>query len=410
MWYTEPGAVTAAIREHGSLRAAARAHGLHHSTLSKWARRTSGDTHDTNASSVPGTTTSAVGATITNDHAIIVGAVGDLDPNHLLRQHRLDPDEWEYTPTLNAWETYADGEYVTLSQLKLVCKKRVSAILLPARADGWRPSKPRTRKPSRVRHVMLLPDPHAPLHEPTLTAAALELAAQLKPADIICLGDAADNSPFKRHKANPRIDCTAQEAIDATYVWLADLRNAAPDSRIRIIPGNHDWWLLDRLKETMPQLSTLKRPGDPSPVMGMRHLLRLDELHIELEDTIGEYHDATISITDDLVAMHGTRTGQYGGAVKEFGVWEGASIVQGHDHKAAIVAMTKRLPDNTETQRYAISAGTMARRDLGYNPARNAAQAFVVITIHNDGRWHAEHAYYDPQHDDVTWRDWRYTA
>lgn len=391
------------------MRAAAAAHGLHHTTLSKWHRKLTGTPAPaSNATAI--NRQQRVGARITNTDAVIVGPVGLTSATELLEQHGLDPDEWDYTPTLNAWETYVDGEHVTLSQIKLVCKRRLAAALMPARADGWRPPQPKpAQHVPQPRHIMLLGDPHCPLNEPALTDAAMSLANELQPSEIICLGDAADNSPWKRHKPNPRIDCTPQQALDSTYQWLAQLRAAAPNARIRIIPGNHDWWLLDRIKETLPGLSTLIRPRDPSPVIGMRHLLRLDELHIELEDTLGEYHDATIQIADDLIAMHGTKTGPHGGALKEAAGWEAASIIQGHDHKAAIVAITKRRADDTDTQRYAISAGTMARRDLGYDPARNAAQAFVVITVHNDGRWHPEHAFYDPQTMTTTWRDWKHT-
>lgn len=410
MWYTVPGAIENAIREHGSMRAAAAAHNIHHSTLSKWHRKLTGMLAAESNATNNATKRERVGARISDTEAVLVGPVGLTSATELIEQHGLDPAEWDYTPTLNAWETFVDGEHVTLSQIKLVCRRRLSAALMPARSDGWQPSQPkRTKRAKQPQHMMLLGDPHCPLNEPALTDAAMSLAAELQPAHIICLGDAADNSPWKRHKPNPRIDCTPQEALDSTYQWLAQLRAAAPNARIRIIPGNHDWWILDRIKETLPGLATLTRPGDPSPVIGMRHLLRLDELHIELEDTIGEYHDATLQLADDLIAMHGTKTGPHGGALKEAAGWESASIIQGHDHKASIVAITKRRADNTETQRYAISAGTMARRDLGYDPARNCAQAFVIITMHDDGRWHPEHAFYDPQTSTTSWRDWKYT-
>jgi hypothetical protein len=106
--------------------------------------------------------------------------------------------------------------------------------------------------------------------------------------------------------------------------------------------------------------------------------------------------------------MHGRRTGKHGGAALEIEGWEGTSIGQGHDHKLAVTAITRRLPDNTEVQRWAISAGTMARRNLGYDPRRNVNQGFIVIVVWPDGHWHPEVAAYDPQTMTTTWRDWRY--
>jgi hypothetical protein len=71
-------------------------------------------------------------------------------------------------------------------------------------------------------------------------------------------------------------------------------------------------------------------------------------------------------------------------------------------------AVTKRLANGTETQRYAINAGTMARRDLGYSAARDCQQGWWVFVVHEDGRWHPEMVLFDPQTSETTWRDWRW--
>jgi len=356
------------------------------------------------------------GCKITDDSAVLIGrpnpmGTASMTPEELFEAHGLDPNSWEYSPTLNRYDVLTgEGGVTTLSQLKIVAKRRINPeTFVIGIKNGWTPPPARKRrKTTKPEYTFVFPDPHAPLNEPTLTEASVALLEELQPSRVICLGDAGDNSPFGRHRKNPRTDCTVEESVSSTYELLARWRNAAPDAGMDIIPGNHDWWLQCRVMEMFPHLMNLKRPGEDFSLLNMRSVLALDSLGITLHDRGGEYHDNVINIADDLMGLHGTKTGKHGGAAKEQDGWEGASIVQGHDHKTAMVAITKRLPGGGETQRYAFSAGTMARRDLGYDPKHNCNQSFMVFTIWPDGRWHPEFALYDPQRDDVTWRDWLY--
>lgn len=425
--YRDEDELRAAIARYGSVNATSKATGIPRSTLDRWAReyqisaQHKQNARGAKARGVPDSVREAPGAKITELSATLIGEENPLGtkaitPSELLRKHGLDPAEWDVKPTVNAWDALAgDGRVVTLAQLKVQCTRRWEAIVAaPNREEGWKPRRalPSRQKASQgrqsVRYHVVFPDPHAPLHEEALIEASVAWCEEFQPDSIVQIGDAGDNSPWKRHKNNPRIDCSAQEALESTYDLLARWTRAAPNSKRSILPGNHDYWLLDRVKENLPALATLRRPGEDFPVIGMRHLLRLDELGWDIEETPGEYHDVTMNIAENLVGLHGTKTGTYGGAVKEFSLWEGASVIQGHDHKTALVAITKRLPGGGESQRYAISAGTMARRNLGYNPAHNCNQSWAVITEHADGRWHADLALYDPQRGDTTWRDWRY--
>lgn len=357
------------------------------------------------------------GCKITSNTAVLISVANprgtdSMTPEELFFDHGLDPSEWEYTATLNRWDALAgNGEITTLSQIKINAKKRINPeTFVIGIKNGWEPpTARRSKRSSRPEYIVAFPDPHAPHQEQVLFDASVSWLEEFQPKRVVCLGDAGDNSPFKRHRKNERIDCTVSEAVDGTYKALARWRNAAPDAQMDIIPGNHDWWLQCRVLEEFPHLMQLQRPGEDFALLNMRSVLALDQLRITLHDRGGEYHDNVIQIADDLVAMHGTKTGKHGGATKEQSGWEGASIVQGHDHKTAMTAITKRLPSGGETQRYAFSAGTMSRRDLGYDPAHNCNQSFMVFTIWPDGRWHPDYALFDPQRNDVTWRDWRYS-
>jgi hypothetical protein len=340
---------------------------------------------------------------------------GAQSPEDVLRRIGLDPSEWHYTVDTRCWDSPVGGGVVTTLYYIAIkgVRKPESQYAFEAPA-GWTPPKARQPKPSRDTPVLIpiFADPHAPLYEVPLIEASVAWLEQFgdRVSELVCLGDAADNSPFKRHKSNPRIDCTPNEAIWSTYELLARWANAAPGAKRRALFGNHDFWIADRILEANPGVMDIILPGEDEPHMSIATILKLKELGYEYEWTGGEYHDVTYTISDDLVLMHGTKTGKYGGATKEQEGWEGASIIQGHDHKLTLTAITRRLPmGRGETQRYALSAGTMARRDLGYDPKRNCNQGWPVVSLWGDGRWHVDFALYDPQTQETTWRDWRWT-
>ncbi len=414
-WYRSPDEFAARFEQAGcSVRRLSDATGIPQRTLRRYAAKYKRGSAVVSQSreplGVPGVSVANDGtATITT----LTRASGEnVTPDDVLVEHGFDSTAWEVVGyTSNRWHAQTPNGRELFEQSKLVARKRFAAELRPAmpREPGWTSPKPQPCSTTRSRMTLVLGDPHEPLGERAFIEAQIELIREYQPYRIILLGDTADNSPWKRHKKNRRIDCSAQEAIDATYNYLASIRAAAPNAIIQMVYGNHDYWVIDRILETIPQLATLRQPGPGGKqIICLNDWLRLDELHIEAVETQGEYHDVMLQIMPDLVGMHGVKSGPYGGAVKEFDTWEGASVIQGHDHKTAIVAVAKRLADNTDVQRYAISVGTSARRDLGYDHRRNIGQSFVTLTEYDDGEWHPELGVFNPQTQTTTWRNWRY--
>jgi len=141
-----------------------------------------------------------------------------------------------------------------------------------------------------------------------------------------------------------------------------------------------------------------------------RRALGLDQLNIHYHDPAGgEYHDSLVFLLDGLVAVHGTQTsrGAVGGAIKEIAGWEGVGVLQGHDHKLGMWTVTRRTPHG-EVSYPAISGGTLAGRDLGYNPKHDVAQGWVVFVVWPDGSWTPTFARHDPQTKITTWNEWRW--
>lgn len=333
-----------------------------------------------------------------------------ITPDELLGTHGIDASQMvETSYKANIW-TQADGS--TAHQLTVHAKPKLKLtdyIEIPEPWNG-KSLKPKGRphKGPGPRYIPLFPDPHCPLQERALCAAAENWLETFKPDTWICLGDEQDASAFSRHRSNPAFDFDANTGLEETYRQLERWAIAADGVEWLLLPGNHSYWLKLRLLEKLPALAGLKQPGSGVEFLSLDNLLNLKSLNGKAVEAPGEYFDATLQVLEDLTAMHGTKTGKHGGAATEIEGWEGTSIIQGHDHKLTVVAITRRLPDGTEVQRWAVSAGTMAKRELGYDPRRNVNQGFIVIVVWEDGRWKPEIVDYDPQTQSTTWRDWRY--
>lgn len=332
----------------------------------------------------------------------------------------IPASEWDYQFSKNQWDVLAGrdpdtGEAVvaTMHQLKVSATRRPETFFAFELPAGWTPDKSaaRARKAGAPRRIGIFSDPHAPSYQEELVEASVAWLEERGVDELWCLGDAADNSPFGRHGINRRTDCTVQQAVWGTTELLMRWSRASEGARRVMRFGNHDYWLTKRILEIFPKLMELKLYGEDVEHLAISTILKLEQIGWEFKETAGEYHDVTDEIVPGLTGMHGTRTGPKGGAPAEFAKWEGTSIIQGHDHTLAMLAMRKRLAGGGLVQRYAISAGSMADPNkLGYDPAKNIGQGWPVLEVWDDGRWHVDFALYDPVTRSTTWRDWRYDA
>lgn len=338
---------------------------------------------------------------------------GLRDPDTILRNANLDPERFRLKVyTDNHWDGPSQGGPITYYQSKVVAEVRPVAADFPVTFDPtWFPPAPRRRK--IVPGPMLVPqffDPHFPLHEEDLYEATLVWLDEYKDRikEILIPGDEGDWTPFSRWGKNKRINVGVREAQLGVYEGLSGWRAAAPDVPMEILPGNHTHWLIKRMGEVYPDALELQRPGEDFKLLSLRSVVNLDSLHIDYNDTEGEYHDVFREIAPGLISMHGVATGEFGGATKEIKVWEGASVFQGHDHSGQLTVINKRLTDGGYTQHYAVSGMAMCRKDLGYSHKHNVAQGFPVTAVWPDGRFHIDLAFFNPQTRETTWRDFRY--
>jgi hypothetical protein len=113
-------------------------------------------------------------------------------------------------------------------------------------------------KPSdkRFQSILAGSDFHDKLCDPFTRRLFIETARRLQPEKIILNGDVLDLYEFSRYDHDPRV-----ADVTGAFAWkdqfLADLREAAPNSEITWTAGNHEERLIKLLASTSPYLMPL---------------------------------------------------------------------------------------------------------------------------------------------------------
>lgn len=358
------------------------------------------------------------GSPVVVNHAGRSGPVRSIDmsdPDAILREHGFDPDKWIMEGAkLNRWDGPAGGgNVVTYHQVTLRIRPRKPQVIVPVRSDGWiAPQRLNIKINNRPRKVVIFGDQQAPFYDERLLQAAQEWLYDNKPDEQVYLGDTVDLPDISRHRNNPDLDPVIMECLQSGYNWLRATVEAAPDSKRRKLPGNHDERIRNYIIEKVPQLHGLRqvtRPGEMEgpEVHSLVHLMRLDELGIEFVDPKASYEQGEIKLSKYLAVAHGWIARQGGGASALASLEQtGYSIIVGHTHRQSIVHKTTHDIDGNTTVLKGVEAGCMCLidqagerniRGLRFPTFTNKPdwqQGFVSATIWPDGTFNIDPATY----------------
>jgi hypothetical protein len=281
------------------------------------------------------------------------------------------------------------------SQVSYKAPRSVVQPATPRRIDYLKSlAKPRT---GSERLVIAMGDTQFPFEDPIAFSLALAFIRDAKPDEIVLTGDIVDGQAVSRFEKDPRKTVRLNDEMQHAHDRLAELRAAAGHAKIVYVQGNHDVRIARYAQNQAPAFVGLTIPGTDIEVLGLRNLLQLDALRIELvEPAEGSLSDGHLAgfydIAPDLVATHGFysrggRTGGGGVSIMPLVDSLDKSVVGGHDHRQGIGIVTR---GNRRLK--AISTGMLCRRDLGYQPdgTSNWQTGFVVISFAADGTWSPE--------------------
>lgn len=356
------------------------------------------------------------------------------DPDTMLRERGLDPGEWaithvtanEYQGPASAGHTDATGETkVTYYQTKFTATKiRPDVQLIAARSDGWKNDFRVIDYDNRRRLVVVTGDQQAPFHDPHLDGLFRQWLSDYKPERGILLGDTVDFPDISRHQLDPENTAAVNECIQSGYDLLRGYVESSPGTHWQKLAGNHDERLRNLIldKPKNHALYGLKRPDTPdSPgedVLGLIHLLRLDELGIDYVDPHGGYELGQIVLSPKLAVRHGWLVRKGSGATALATLEHlGYSVIVGHTHRQSVVHETKAEIDGEVRVLTGVEAGCMCRikQTVGedgrvwpnYTVAPDWQQGFCTVEIWDDGYFNIDTAKY--VNGTLMWRDERYS-
>lgn len=338
------------------------------------------------------------------------------DNEKIIMDRGLNPDDWEFTGmTDSEWDS-PTGETLHSRKITLV-RKNGGEFIAPTRTDGPKYEKPVNIPISKDGSLFFVGgDDQAPFHDPYLEEKKLNLFASENFHTIVKIGDTNDFPNISKYKKNPETEEKAQvnNCVQAGYDIMRREREAAPDSRIIKLIGNHDVRLRDFVLATVPELHGLRRAEkdgvlEPS-VLSVEFLQRLDELGIELVGDHASYEHGEFQISKYVAARHGWFAAKHSGAsaikTLEHLLY---SILTGHTHRLALVHKTVHNINGELTVLAAAETGCLCRVEkdgLGFQPSPDWQQGGATVQVWPDGKFHIDLITYVDG--DLIWRGNRY--
>lgn len=201
-------------------------------------------------------------------------------------------------------------------------------------------------------------------HDERAVELALALIRAIKPKRVVIVGDLIDLPSESRHPKEPGFARSTQRALNATHLFLAQLRLAVGwDTEIIIIEGNHDKRIENMIVLNAESAYGITRANSPDefPVMSLQYLLRLEELDIQYEDG---WPGATFRGIPGMIAKHGEKSN---GKLPAGGMYLSEaphiSLVHGHDHKASLMFRTVQDASGQMLETFVASPGALCKRD-----------------------------------------------
>lgn len=350
------------------------------------------------------------------------------DPDRMLRQRGLDPDDWEITNlTPNMWDGPTSGKVqaaggpskVTYYQTKFTCKRRkpLAEMIMAPRTDGWiRPTVNYVRHlEGKQQKVVVVGDQQAPFHDKALHTKTCAFLGDYRPDRLINLGDTIDLPDIRPgHRIHPLHTASVNESLQAGYDVVRGYVDATPDTYIQMLYGNHCERMLNILTDSQQaeirNMVGIKRPDTPeSPgeeLLTLEHAMRMDELGVKVVKPAGSYTRAGILLTEKLAVRHGWIARKGAGASALASLEHlGYNIIVGHTHRQGVVHKTvHEITQETRTL-VAVEAGCMCRVSQapdpddgrvwpGYTDEPDWQQGFVTVDIWPDGFFKADLATY----------------
>ena len=267
------------------------------------------------------------------------GSDSTLSPRDVMRQHGMDPAEWDVD-----YLTIAENQKTGLNKFTI----KVSPCVVPPRITINHVSVPAVAgidglldQSGYNKTCVVIPDIHVgysmvngglvPYHDRRAVSAAINLCRHIQPDTIVQLGDLMDMPELSRFRQDPAFQHTLQPTIYEASWIMAQLSFCAPTKYF--IPGNHDARLERIIADRLPQLHGL-RDWRSFETLSVDRLTGLSNQGWQVQH---QYPDGRVWLNDNVVLKHGTLYGgKPGTTVRKMLDATAVSTGQGHSHSAEL--------------------------------------------------------------------------
>lgn len=105
-----------------------------------------------------------------------------------------------------------------------------------------------------IKCALVIPDTHRPFHHVKAYNLMLEVALDLKPDEVVILGDYADFYSVSSHGKHPTVVGLLQDEVEDVILGLDEIDRLFPDAKKVFLEGNHEFRLERYLCERAPAL------------------------------------------------------------------------------------------------------------------------------------------------------------
>ena len=240
-----------------------------------------------------------------------------------------------------------------------------------------------TGKPTGIEYSTLVwGDIHFPFHDPSALSILRQVARDLQPAKLVCIGDVFDFYELSDFRPPMDMDLDIQDTLNQGVEHLADMLAITDPSHAYILGGNHeDRWdrllLKARQDPRFRQLLSLpkvRRSLDFAEVVGFKDLGYTYYPYVESSSFLIE--------NDKLLYTHGDRTGNWvaKGMLDKYG----KNVMFGHMHR--VQNYTRR---DLKGQEAGWCIGCLCNLDTWYDSFSNWHQGFAVVNWRKvSGEWY----------------------
>lgn len=226
------------------------------------------------------------------------------------------------------------------------------------------------------------------LHDEVAIDLMLSMLSDIKPNEVIILGDTLDLPDFGKYRKHPNFQYTTQQAVDYISEFLARLRGeVGPNCPIKWMAGNHEErmsnWIIDNAAAAW-NLKPAKIEGVRSkwPALSIPALCQVDHYGVEY---LPGYPASKVWVTDKLKVVHGYYVKSKAPTTKMYLDNEKVSVIFGHVHRIEKAHRTREDYDGHK-EIMAASPGTLSRID-GVVPSTKGAYDLDGRPIFNPEDW-----------------------